>query len=73
MIQTDNNQKSGSRRVKMKIWGGFPSFKRNVSRHHVSCLLVLLELRVMKVKKKNMDQGYDFHIWCFGILFSFHI
>ena len=63
MTQTDNNQKSGSRRVKMKIWGGIPSFKRNVSRHQVSCLLVLLELRVMKEKKKNMDQGYDLVLW----------
>ena len=57
MAGTDNHWNSGSRRVNIKIWGGVPSFNRNLSRHQFSCLLVL-RLRVFKKKKKkkNMDK-----------------
>ena len=40
MAGKDNHRNSGSRRVNMKIWGGVPSFNRNLSRHQLSCLLV---------------------------------
>ena len=41
MAGINNHQNSGSRRVNMKIWGGVPSFNRNLSRHQLSCLLAL--------------------------------
>ena len=86
MAGTDNHRNSGSRRVNMKIWGGVPSFNRNLSRHQLSCLLALQLLSYVssrRRRKESMDKvGKTFlgtiHIWCsfteiFGILFSFHI
>ena len=73
MAGTDNHRNSGSRRVNMKIWGGVPSFNRNLSRYQLSCLLALrlLSLHVFKKKekeKKNMNKmGKTF--W--GIIFTF--
>ena len=83
MAGTDNDWNSGSRRVNMKIWGGVPSFNRNLFRHQLSCLLVLRLLsyafsgRRKRKYGKNIF-GYNVHIWCFfteifGIRFSFHI
>ena len=70
MAGTDNHRNSGSRKVNMKIWGGFPSFRRNLSRHQLSCLLALwllsyvssIELREFndKKKKNNMDKMQKF-------------
>ena len=88
MAGTDNHQNSGSRKVNMKIWGGVPSFNRNLSRHQLSCLLVLRLLSYVSSRRRNRRRkhgqngqnifGYNIHIWCsfteiFGILFSFHI
>ena len=89
MAGTDNHRNSGSRRVNMKIWGGVPSFNRNLFRHQLSCLLVLRLLsyassRRRKRRRRKHGQngknifGYNIHIWCsfteiFGILFIFHI
>ena len=48
----------------MKIWGGVPSFNRNLSRHQ---LTTAIELHVFKKKKKNMDKmGKTF----LGIIFT---
>ena len=85
MAGTDNHRNSGSRRVNTKIWGGVPSFNRNLSGHQLSCLLALRLLsyvssRRRKRRRKNGKNifGYNIHIWCsfteiFGIQFSFHI
>ena len=88
MAGTDNHRNSGSRRVNTKIWGGVPSFNRNLSRHQLSCLLVLRLLsyfsprrrRRRKKKLKNIDKmgktflGIIFTFGAlFGILFIFHI
>ena len=56
MAGTDNHRNSGSRKVNMKIWGGFPSFHRNLSRHQLSCLLALWLLSSMTRRKSNMDK-----------------
>ena len=47
MAGTDNHRNSGSRKVNMKIWGGVPSFSRNLSRHQLSCVLALWLLSYM--------------------------
>ena len=71
------------RRVNMKIWGGVPSFNRNLSRHQPLCLLVLRLLSYVSSRRRKTwtkwekHFGYNIHIWCsftgiFGILFSFH-
>ena len=87
MARTDNHRNLGSGRVNMKIWGGVPSFNRNLSRHQLSCLLVLRLLsyvssrrRRRKIRRKHGKNifGYNIHISCsvteiFGVLFSFHI
>ena len=88
MAGTDNQRNSGSRRVNMKIWSGIPSFDRNLSRHQLSCLLVLRLLSYVSSRRRRKRRktwtkwenifGYNIHIWCsfteiFGILFSFHI
>ena len=86
MAGTDNHRNSGSRRVNMKIWGGVPSFNRNLSRHQLSCLLVLRLLSYASPRRRRRKHGqngknifgYNIHIWysfteIFGILFSFHI
>ena len=53
----------------MKIWGGVPSFNRNMSRHQLSCLgTTTIELRVFKKKKKNMDKMGKIFL---GIIFTF--
>ena len=73
----------------LKIWDGVPSFNQNLSRHQLSCLLVLRLLsyassRRRRRKRRKHGQngknilGYNIHIWCsfteiFGLLFSFHI
>ena len=70
----------------MKFWSGVPSFNRNLSRHQLSCLLVLRLLSYMSSRRRRRKHGqngknifvYNIHIWCsfteiFGILFSFHI
>ena len=56
MAGTDNHLNSGSRRVNMKIWGGVPSFNRNLFRHQLIGTADI-ELRILKKKKekKNMD------------------
>ena len=58
----------------MKIWGGVPSFNRNLSGHQtfMSIGTTAIELRVFKKKKKkekkNMDKmGKTF----LGIIFTF--
>ena len=88
MAGTDNHRNSGSGRVNMKIWGGVPSFNRNLSRHQRSCLLVLRLLsytssrRRRKRRRKHGQNGKNGIIFTFGalllkflvyILFSFHI
>ena len=81
MAGTDNHQNS---RVVMKIWGGVPSFNRNLFRHQLSCLLVLRLLSYASSRRRKRRKhgqnilGYNIHIWClfteiFGIQFSFHI
>ena len=77
MAGTDNHRNSGSRRVNMKIWGGVPSFNRNLFRHQLSCLLVLRLLSYASSRRrrrkhgqngKNMDKmGKTF----LGIIFTF--
>ena len=70
MAGTDNHRNSGSRRVNIKIGGGVPSFNQNLSRHQLSCLLVLRLLSYVssRIKKKNMDKmGKTF----LGIIFTF--
>ena len=69
----------------MKIWGGVPSFNKNLSRHQLSCPLVLrLCLQEEEEEEEKHGQngknifGYNIYIWCsfieiFGILFNFHI
>ena len=86
MAGTDNHRNSGSRRVNMKIWGGVPSFNRNMSRHQLSCLLVLRLLsytssRRRRKRRRNDEKTFLGIIFTFGalfteifgILFSFHI
>ena len=85
MAGTDNHRNSGNRRVNMKIWGGVPSFNRNLSSHQLSCLLVLRLLSYVSSRRRRKHGqngktffGYNIHIRCsftemFGILFSFHI
>ena len=81
MAGTDNHRNSGSRRVNMKIWGGVPSFNRNLSGHQLSCLLALRLLSYVSSRRRKKGKnifGYNIHIWCsfteiFGIQFSFHI
>ena len=76
MAGTDNHRNSGSRRVNMKIYGGVPSFNRNLSRHQLSCLLVLRLLSYVSSRRRrrideeeeNMDKmGKTF----LGIIFTF--
>ena len=72
MAGTDNHQNSGSRRVNMKIWGGVPSFNQNLSRHQLSCLLVLRLLsyassRRRKRRRKHGQNGKNI----LGIIFTF--
>ena len=74
MAGTDNHRNSGSRRVNMKIWGGVPSFNRNLSRHQLSCLLALataIELRVFKKKKKKKESMDKMGKTFLGIIFTF--
>ena len=86
MAGTDNHRNSGSRKVNMKIWGGVPSFNRNLFRHQLSCLLVLWLLSYASSRRRRNRRrkhgknifGYNIHIWCFfteifGIRFGFHI
>ena len=72
MAGTDNHRNSGSGRVNLKIWGGVPSFNRNLSRHQLSCLLVLRLLsyassRRRKRRRKHGQNGKNI----FGIIFTF--
>ena len=53
MAGTDNHRNSGSRKVNMKIWGGVPSFSRNLSRHQLSIGTMVIELREFNDKKKK--------------------
>ena len=55
MVRTDNHRNSGSRRVNMKFWGGVPSFNWNLSRHQLSCLLVLQLLSYVSSKKEGQN------------------
>ena len=77
MAGTDNHRNSGRRRVNMKIWGGVPSFNRNLSRHQLSCLLVLQLLSYASSRRRRRRRrrrkhgqngeiffGYNSHIWC---------
>ena len=77
MVGTDNHRNSGSARVNMKIWDGVPSFNQNLSRHQLSCLLVLRLLsyassrrrRRRKRRRKHGQNGknifgYNIYIWC---------
>ena len=88
MAGTDNHRNSGSRRVNMEVWGGVPSFNRNLSGHQLSCLLALRLLSYVSSRRRRKRRkhgqngknifGYNIHIWCsfteiFGIQFSFHI
>ena len=69
MAGTDNHWNSGSRRVNMKIWGGVPSFNRNLSSHQLSCLLVLRLLSYVssRRRRKHGQMGKTF----LGIIFTF--
>ena len=72
MAGTDNHRNSGSGRVNMKIWGGVPSFNQNLSRHQLSCPLVLRLLsyassRRRKRRRKHGQNGKTF----LGIIFTF--
>ena len=69
MAGTDNHRNSDSGRVNMKIWGGVPSFNRNLSRHQLSCLVVLqlLSYTSSRRKRENMDKRKTF----LGIIFTF--
>ena len=71
MAGTDNHRNSGSRRVNMKIWGGVPSFNRNLFRHQLSCLLVLRLLSYAssrrRKRRKHGQNGKTF----LGIIFTF--
>ena len=70
MAGTDNHRNSGRRRVNMKIWGGVPSFNRNLSSHQLSCLLVLrlLSSCLQEEEEEDMDKmGKTF----LGIIFTF--
>ena len=58
MAGTDNHRNSGSRKVNMKIWGGVPSFSRNLSRHQLSCLLALWLLSYNDKKKKKKKKEH---------------
>ena len=88
MAGTDNDRNTGSRRVNMKIWGGVPSFNRNLFRHQLSCLLVLRLLSYASSRRRNRRRNMDkmgktflgiiftfgaFLLRFFGIGFSFHI
>ena len=53
MARTDNHRNSGNRKVNMKIWGGVPSFSRNLSRHQLSCLLALWLLSSTTRRRKR--------------------
>ena len=72
---------SGGRMVNVKPLGGVPSFDRNLSRHQVSCLLVLQLLSYMssarrrKRGKTSFSYIYFSHVIheIFGILLSFHM
>ena len=72
MAGTDNHRNSGSGRVNMKIWGGVPSFNRNLSRHQLSCLLVRLlsyvSSRRRKGRRKHGQNGKNIFV---GIIFTF--
>ena len=68
MAGTDNHRNSGSRRVNMKIWGGVPSFNRNLFRHQtfMSIGTTAIELRVFKKKKKKKKKTWtkwEKHLW----------
>ena len=74
MAGTDNHRNSCSRRVNMKIWGGVPSFNRNLFRHQLSCLLVLRLLsyassRRRKRRRKHGQNGKNI----LGIIFTFGV
>ena len=56
MAGTDNHWNSGSRKVNMKIWGGVPSFSRNLSMQtptFMSIGTMVIELREFNDKKKK--------------------
>ena len=71
MAGTDNHQNSGtcSRRVNMKLRGGVPSFNRNLSRHQLSCLLVLRLLSYVSSTRRNRRKKHGQNI--LGIIFTF--
>ena len=69
MAGTDNHRNSGSRRVNMEIWGGVPSFNRNMSRHQISCLLVLRLLSYASSRKRRKHGQNGKNI--LGIIFTF--
>ena len=60
------------------LWGGVPSFNRNLSRHQLSCHLVLRLLSYMSSRRRK-KHGQNGIIFTYGalllryILFSFHI
>ena len=66
MAGTDNHRNSVSRRVNMKIWGGVPSFNRNLSGHQLSCRLALRLLSYMSLRRRKR-RGKTF----LGIIFTF--
>ena len=66
-----HHQNSGSRRVNMKIWDAVPSFNRNLSRHQLSCLLVLrlLSYASSRRRRKHGQNGKNiFGLFTFGAL-----
>ena len=57
MAESDSTQYLGNRRVNMKIWGGVPNFDQNLSRHHVSCQVVLQLHGFIEKKKEQHGQS----------------
>ena len=71
MAGTDNHRNSGSRRVNTNIWGGVPSFNRNLFRHQLSCLLVLRLLSYVSSEEEEKEEEENMGKTFLGIMFTF--
>ena len=77
---TGNNLIPISVKIYKKIWGGVPSFNRNLSRHQLSCLLVLRLLSYASSRRRRRRKhrqngenifGYNIHINFGALLLEF--